>query len=549
MKNIIQLIKIVKPLLPHMILTIILGTLGYLSISAISLFGGMAVLQIGGFETFSSLAILITMIIVAGLLRAIFRLSEQYCTHYIAFRILAIIRDKIFSIARALSPRQLQQFQKGEFMNIVTKDVELLEVFYAHTIAPVCIGILSTIVYVVIFSFLHPLYGVLAFFSYLLIGYAVPKVVYNMGGDAAENYRTQFGALSSFLMDSLKGIKELIIFRHQKETLNVIDQYSGDLNTSTKRLKIHEGILKSLTDTALYFSVFSQIALSVFLYQNGSVNGPIALLAILLLFSSFGPSLALSQLSASLVHTFASAKRVMRVLQVKPEVEVNGTKIINEINTIRFEDVSFGYDESNLLYSNVNAEWRKGEIVAIKGANGTGKSTLIDLLLKNLPVMSGTIKINGECADTFEANTFRKQFSTVDTNTIVFSDTLRRNITMFQDKYDDEAIKIACEKAGFQEFIDSLPNGLDTYMQEYAANISSGQLQRLALARLFLKNSSVFILDEPTSNLDTINERFILQSIKEHAHDKIIIIISHDDNVFAIANKVYKIDNNKIEVA
>ena len=163
--------------------------------------------------------------------------------------------------------------------------------------------------------------------------------------------------------------------------------------------------------------------------------------------------------------------------------------------------------------------------------------------------MSGTIKINGECADTFEANTFRKQFSTVDTNTIVFSDTLRRNITMFQDKYDDEAIKIACEKAGFQEFIDSLPNGIDTYMQEYAANISSGQLQRLALARLFLKNSSVLILDEPTSNLDTINERFILQSIKEHAHDKIIIIISHDDNVFAIANKVYKIDNNKIEVA
>ena len=236
MKNIIQLVKIMKPLLPHMILTIILGTLGYLSISAISVLGGMAVIQIGGFETFSSLTILITMIIGAGLLRAIFRLSEQYCTHYIAFRILAIIRDKIFSIARALSPRQLQQFQKGEFMNIITKDVELLEVFYAHTIAPVCIGILSTIIYVAMFSFLHPLYGILAFLSYLFIGYVVPKVVYSMGGDAAENYRTQFGALSSFLMDSFKGMKELIIFRHQKETLNKIDQYSEELNTSTKRL-------------------------------------------------------------------------------------------------------------------------------------------------------------------------------------------------------------------------------------------------------------------------------------------------------------------------
>ena len=549
MKNIIQLVKIIKPLLPHMILTIILGTLGYLSISAISLVGGMAVIQIAGFKTFSSLTILITIIILAGLLRAIFRLSEQYCTHYIAFRILAIIRDKIFSIARTLSPRQLQEFQKGEFMNIVTKDVELLEVFYAHTIAPVCIGILSTVIYVILFSFLHPFYGVLAFLSYLLIGYVVPKIVYHMGGAAAENYRTQFGELSNFLMDSLKGIKELIIFRHQKETLNKIDHFSEDLNASTKQLKIHEGILKSLTDGALYFSVFFQIVLSIYLYQNDSVSGPIALLAILLLFSSFGPSLALSQLSASLVHTFASAKRVMKVLQVKPEVEVNGTESISEINTIHFEDVSFGYDESNLLYSDVNMEWNKGEIIGIKGSNGTGKSTLIDLLLKNLPTMSGTIKINNECTSLFEANNFRKQFSTVDTNTIVFSDTLRRNITIFQDKYDDETIRIACKKAGLQEFIESLPKGLDTYMQEYAANISSGQLQRLALARMFLKNSSVFILDEPTSNLDTINESLILRSIQNHAHDKIIIIISHDDNVLSIADKVYKINNNKIEIA
>lgn len=549
MKNIFQLVKIVKPLLPHMILTIILGTLGYLAISAISLVGGMAVIQLAGIKTFSSLTMLLIIIILAGLLRAIFRLSEQYCTHYIAFRILAIIRDKIFSIVRSLSPRQLQEFKKGEFMNIVTKDVELLEVFYAHTIAPVCIGILTTIIYVIIFSFLHPFYGVLAFLSYLFIGYVVPKIVYRFGGGAAENYRTQFGALSNFLMDSLKGIKELIIFRHQKETLNKIDHFSEDLNTSTYQLKVHEGILKSLTDGALYFSVFSQIVVSIYLYQTNVVSGPIALLAILLLFSSFGPSLALSQLSASLVHTFASAKRVMKVLQIKPEVEVNGTKSINEVNSIRFDHVSFGYDETNLLYSHVNMEWKKGEIIGIRGANGTGKSTLIDLLLKNLPVNSGAMKINNDNINLFDTNDFRKQFSTVDTSTIVFSDTLRRNITLFQDEYDDEEIRIACKKAGLQEFIDRLPNGLDTYMQEYAANISSGQLQRLALARMFLKNSSVFILDEPTSNLDTINESFILQSVQEHAKDKITIIISHDENVLSIANKVYKINNHRIEMA
>ncbi|WP_019240876.1 MULTISPECIES: amino acid ABC transporter ATP-binding/permease protein [Bacillus] len=549
MKDLKQLVSILKPLVPHMIVTILLGTLGYLAITAISVFGGMAIIQIGGFAEYGSISFLMTIIILSGIFRAIFRLSEQYCTHYIAFRLLAIIRDKIFSITRSLSQGQLKRFQKGEFMNIVTKDVELLEVFYAHTIAPVFIGILTTIVYVSLFTLLHPLFGVVALLAYVMIAWIIPKAAYRFGKDAAESYRNRFGILSNLLMDSMRGIKELIIFGYQKQTVNGMDQHSKQLNSTTKSLKKHEGILKAFTDCALYVTIFIQVILSIYLYRNHSIDGATALLALLLLISSFGPSLALSQLSASLVHTFASAKRVLQLLNIKPEFANEGTENIDDIKSISFHNVSFGYENSDILYQHVNMEWKKGEIVGIKGSNGVGKSTLISLLLQDIQRSTGQILINNQPIESFQSDQIRNQFSTVDAHTIVFSDTFRRNITMFKENYHEDEIMEACKKAGLLEFISSLSNGLDTYMQEYAGNISSGQLQRIALARLFLKNSPVYILDEPTNNLDVMNEKHIIKTIQEHAKDKLVIIISHNDSMLSIADRIYHINQQTIEIA
>lgn len=544
-KNLIQLLKVLKPLLPHMMLTILLGILGYLAVSAISLVGGMALVDAMGLKDYGDGKLLLIMIITAGALRAVFRLCEQYMTHYIAFRLLATIRSHIFTALGKLGNRQLMGFQKGELMNVITKDVELLEVFYAHTVAPVCISLTTGIVYLVIFWALHPLYAVVALFSYVLISYIVPKSVYRSGRDAGESYRIQFGIQSQYILDRLKGLKELHIFGQEKQTINQIDKYSEDLNDSTFSLKKHEGLLKALTDGALYFSVFLQIGMTIYLYGQSKVDADKGLLAMLLLFSSYGPALALSQLSASLVHTFASAKRVLGIINLTPEVIEEGNKELTIIHDIKYDHVQFEYEKNNPLYKNVNLEWRLGEIIGIKGDNGTGKSTLISLLLRDIPVTHGAILVNGIPIQKYSAESYRKQFSMVDAHTVVFSDTLRRNLTVYKE-YTDEEIWDACKKAGLDQFVQNLPDGLDTHLQEFGENLSSGQQQRLALARLFLDDAPVFILDEPTTNLDALNESSILQTIKAHAGGKLVILISHHAEVLAMANRIFEVRDGQI---
>ena len=548
-KELRQLVSLLKPLLPLMLLTIALGTLGYLAITAISFAGGMGVLQIAGIREYGSLKLLIYAILLAGVLRAVFRLSEQYCTHYIAFRLLAIIREKVFKQLRLLTENQLKEIRKGELMNIVTKDVELLEVFYAHTIAPVFIWIATMLVYGAMLYSLHPLYALIGVISYWVIGYLIPVAVYRFGQRSAEVYRTKQGMLSSFLMDSLKGIKEIIIFGKKNHTLHSIDTYSHELNGTTKNLKRHEGLLKALTDTMIYLTVFVQLFTSVYFITEREAHMGAVLLAMLVLFSSFGPSLALSQLSASLVHTSASAKRVLRLLNLKPDILYSGRKKLDQVETIRFEDVKFGYENGRELYRHVNLTFHKGEITAIRGANGTGKSTLISLLLQNLRPLEGNVYINDEPAMCYSHESLRQNIGLVTASTTVFTDTLRNNLTLYQKGYTDEQIKQACFKAGLSEYVESLPKGLDTFMEEYAANMSSGQVQRIALARMFLKDSPIFILDEPTSNLDALNEKAVLATIKRHAADKVVLLISHNEDVWELADQVYKIENKMIQTA
>ena len=549
LRDIRQLVSILKPLRPLMLLTITLGSLGYLAITAISFVGGMGVLQIAGLREYGSLNILVFVILASGVLRAVFRLSEQYCTHYIAFRLLAIIREKVFKRLRLLTENQLKEIRKGELMNIVTKDVELLEVFYAHTIAPVFIWVATMIIYVAVLFSLHPVFALIGAVSYWMIGYLIPLAVYRFGQKTAEAYRTKYGMLSSFLMDSLKGIKEIIIFGKKDHTLNSIDTYSDELNNTTKNLKRHEGLLKALTDTMIYTAVFAQLLTSVYLIMKGEADIGVVLLGLLVLFSSFGPSLALSQLSASLVHTSASAKRVLRLLNQEPDIVYSGSKELEKVETIRFEKVKFGYENGRELYSNVNLAFHKGEIAAIRGENGAGKSTLISLLLQNLTPLEGSILINEEPASSYSHESVRENIGIVTASTIVFTDTLRNNLTLYHNRYTDEQIKQACFKAGLSEYLESLPEGLDTFMEEYAGNMSSGQLQRLALARMFLKDATIFILDEPTSNLDALNEKSVLGTIKRQSADKIVILISHNEDVLELADKVYKIENKAIQIA
>lgn len=545
-KEMKQVLSLVSPLLPQIILTILLGVCGYLSITLISVLGGASVLHLSGVVTYGSLKLLLVSVLLAGILRAVFRLAEQYCTHYIAFRLLAVIRSNLFKKFRSFSAFQLKKIQKGEVMSIVTKDVELLEVFYAHTIAPVCIGIITTILYVLALGYFHPLYALLGFTSYVTIAIIVPVALYHKGNKVAADYRQTFGEMSSYLIDRLKGLKELLIFQREDDTIQHIHQKGKVLNNEMERLKIHEGHIKGWTDFALYGSLFSQVLMSIYLYNLEVVTIEQVLLALLLLISSFGPALALSYLSASLVQTFASMKRVVSLFQLESTSIDTGIHIVNEIEEIQFKNVSFGY-ERNSLFSSIQMKLQKGEIVGLKGPNGAGKSTLISLLLKELQPKKGSITINGSPVTNFTNASIYEQISMMDAQTILFTDTLRNNITLY-GTYSEEEIKDACKKAALTDWINELEKGLDTPLEEDGTNISSGQKQRIALARLFLKNSTVWILDEPTTNIDRSNEKVILSSIKNYGKDKIIFMISHSEELLLLADRVYELDKQLKEV-
>ncbi len=540
-----RLIGLVKPLTGYMILAILMGLVGHLCATFITVFGGYGLLHLLEIEVPFSLMGIFVGVVIFAVLRGILRYAEQACNHFIAFKLLALLRDKVFQALRKLCPAKLEGKDKGNLISVITSDIELLEVFYAHTISPAAIAFLFTILMCWYIGSFHPILGVLALMAYLLVGIVMPLIISKISGDDGMRFRSKSGELSSFVLDSLRGLSETMQYGVAGKRLQDMNTRTDALSMDEARMKKVTGWNMAITNGLILILDFTMLFGSIYLYQAGEIGFDGVLLATVALMSSYGPVVALANLGSTLQNTFAAGNRVLDILEETPMVE----DVIGEKETafgdVTVDNLSFSYDEETIL-SDIALQIPEKSIVGIVGRSGSGKSTLLKLLMRFWKVEQGDVKIAGASVSKINTENLRQMESYVTQETHLFHDSIRNNLRIAKLDATDEEIKNACKKASVHDFIMSLPQGYDTLVGELGDTLSGGERQRLGLARAFLHDAPLMLLDEPTSNLDSLNEAVILKSLREESEGKTVVLVSHRESTMRIADKVYSVEHGRM---
>lgn len=561
-----SLIGLVKPLLHIMLAAIILGTLGYLCAIFLTILAGQVIVH--GLLTgaagmtvpvdnmwlvFTPVKTIITVMIVIAVLRGILHYMEQYCNHFIAFKLLAIIRNKVFAALRKLCPAKLEERDKGNLISIITTDIELLEVFYAHTISPIAIATLTSIIMVIFIGRYHWLAGLLALAAYLIVGVAIPMWNGKRGSQKGMEFRTNFGELNSFVLDSLRGLDETIQYGQGEKRKEQMSERSRNLAGMQEDLSKMEGSQRSFTNMVILLASFGMLALTIWLYAKGEMGFEGILTCTIAMMGSFGPVVALSSLSNNLNQTLASGERVLSLLEETPlveeipgDVETSGAESKEHGFTgAEAENVTFAYGEEVIL-DNYSLKLQPGKITGIHGASGSGKSTLLKLLMRFWDVQDGSVSVDGTDVRKIPTKHLRDMESYVTQETHLFHDSIANNIAIAKPGASREEIMEAAKKASIHDFIMTLPKGYDTEVGELGDTLSGGEKQRIGIARAFLHECPLILLDEPTSNLDSLNEGIILKSLKESAEKKTVVLVSHRVSTMNVADVVYEMENGRI---
>ncbi|HHF7252099.1 TPA: thiol reductant ABC exporter subunit CydC [Haemophilus influenzae] len=541
-----HLLKLVTPLAHIMAFTITMGTLGFLAAIFIMVLGAMGLVNLLNFDTHLSFSGILTALIVLAVARGVLRYLEQMSGHYIAFKLLALLRDKVFSSLRRLAFVKLQDKQAGQLVSLVTNDIELLEVFYAHTIAPIMIAFFTSAILLLVFAQLSSWFVLVALAAYLTVGVILPIITTKLAREDGRRYRELVGEMNDFFLDSVRGMKEIQLFGYAKQRLDEIQQRSQKIDTAFERIKDQEAKVRVYTEVAV--SVFNIIMLftGLILFSLDKIDFAAFLIGVILLMSSYGPVIALSNLSSNLLQTLASGERVLSLLAEEPELkDVESAVDLKDVSCIEVENVNFAYGEEQIL-SDVSLSVKKGEILGIHGRSGSGKSTLLKLLMRFYDPKSGSIKINGETLPNINTCSLRDNMAYITQQTYIFNETIEENIRLARRDATLEEIMEAAKKASIHDFILSLPQGYQTKMTELGGNLSDGEKQRIGIARAFLHNAPIILLDEPTSNLDSLNEAMILKSLLNVKAEKLIILVSHRQSTMAICDQVIGIENGRM---
>ena len=545
-----SLIGLVKPLLHIMLAAIILGTAGYLCAIFLTILAGQVIVHglIAGGA--GSVKTIITLMLIIAVLRGILHYAEQYCNHFIAFKLLAIIRHKVFAALRKLCPAKLEGRDKGNLISIITTDIELLEVFYAHTISPIAIATLTSLVMVVFIGRYHWLAGILALIAYLIVGVVIPMWNGKCGSQMGMEFRTNFGELNSFVLDSLRGLDETIQYDQGEKRKEQMSERSRSLAGIQEKLSKMEGAQRSFTNLVILLASFGMLALTVWLYGKGEIGFEGILTCTIAMMGSFGPVVALSSLSNNLNQTLASGERVLSLLEETPMVEEipedMHIKIVSE-NFLGAEakNVTFAYENETIL-DDYSLKLESGKITGIHGASGSGKSTLLKLLMRFWDVNQGSVSVDGEDVRKIPTRHLRDMESYVTQETHLFHDSIANNIAVGSPAASREAIIEAAKKASIHDFIMKLPKGYDTEVGELGDTLSGGEKQRIGIARAFLHDSPLILMDEPTSNLDSLNEGIILKSLREASEKKTVMLVSHRKSTMNIVDTVFEMKDGRI---
>lgn len=539
-----RLIGLVKPLAGFMVGAVTMGLAGHLCASFITILAGYALLSYMGYNSLN-VAVIFTCMVLFALIRAGLRYAEQGCNHFIAFKLLALIRDKVFGALRKLCPAKLEGKDRGNLISIITSDIELLEVFYAHTISPICIAFLFTIIMCLFIGSFNPMFGVIALCAYLVVGIVIPLVMSRLSGDDGMKFRTMSGELSSFVLESLRGLDEIIQYGQGSNRVRQMNERSDALAADEKRMKNNSGRNTAVTNTVILIFDMIMLFTAAHYYRQGVVGFDGVIIPVLALMSSFGPCVALAALGSTLQNTFAAGNRVLDILEESPLVEdVKGESDI-EFAGAKAENVTFAYDGEDIL-KDFSVELPKERVIGIVGKSGSGKSTFLKLLMRFWRTDAGSIEISGRDIEHINTDNLRNMECYVTQDTHLFHDTIRNNILLAKLDASQDELENACKKASIHDFIMSLPDGYDTQVGELGDTLSGGERQRIGLARAFLHDALFMLLDEPTSNLDSLNEAVILKALNDGRKDKTVVIVSHRESTMRIADKVYSVENGRM---
>lgn len=571
-----SLIGLVKPLIHIMILAVLLGTAGYLCAIFLTILAGQILIQglghVAGTQGAMSQGLfagmtpqnLFVLMIVLAVARGILHYAEQYCNHFIAFKLLAIIRHKVFAALRRLCPAKLEGRDKGNLISIITTDIELLEVFYAHTISPAAIAALTSFMMVFFMGSYHVGAGIFALCAYLIVGIFIPLWNGSRGGNTGMEFRAKFGELNSYVLDSLRGLDETIQYGQGKNRERQMEEKSAELIKKQKKLSRMEGGQRSVTNLVILLASFGMLFFMLYLYGKQTVDLDGVVICTIAMMGSFGPVIALSNLSNNLNQTLASGERVLSVLEEKPQVEeiYEGEKDLHELgkeqeNTFHkgsaqmlfagaeASHVTFSYEEEEIL-RNYSVKIPAGKIVGIHGASGSGKSTLLKLMMRFWDADSGEVSVNGANVRRIPTRSLRDTESYVTQETHLFHDSIANNIAVGKPGASRQEIMEAAKKASVHDFIMSLPKGYDTEVGELGDTLSGGEKQRIGIARAFLHDAPFILMDEPTSNLDSLNEGIILKSLREEADKKTVVLVSHRKSTMNVADVMYEMENGRM---
>ena len=529
-----------------MLLAVLNGSLGFLCAMGVPFFGAVGIAKALGESIPLTYGAIAALCVGCGVLRGGLRYLEQYGNHYIAFRLLAVLRDKIFTKLRALCPAKLESRQKGSLLTMITADIETLEVFYAHTVSPVCIAVLVSVAVMAVTGLAASWYlSLIAAAAYLCIGVLLPRFFSRRMAETGMRYRRELGDFGAYFLDSIKGIRELVLYNAGEARAAEVDRRSDAMLDRTKALKRETALSAAVTEAAVSLSVLAVLAVGIFLVRSGSLSVGRMVLGVTAVFGSFGPVIAVSALPANLNQTFASGERILRLLEEQPEVEAveNGTELSYE--DLEVHDLSFAYGGETVL-KGVSMTARKNEIVGIVGESGCGKSTLLKLL-RFWERSGGQIRYNGTDIDEINTESLYRNVTMVSQSTYLFDATIAENLRIAKPDATDEELMAALRMASAEELVQALPEGLSTPAGLLGGRLSMGERQRIGLARAFLSGCPLILLDEPTSNVDSINEGVILRALLKHKQDRTIILVSHRASTMAVADRVYKMENGQVE--
>ena len=552
-----RLIVLVKPLTGVMITGIILGVAGFLCAIFLTIVGGIGVIKglsvFGGDVMFGSTALdeviswnqIFVLLIGLALARGILHYGEQYCNHYIAFRILAIIRHKVFECLRKLCPAKLEGKDKGDLISIITGDIELLEVFFAHTISPIVIAFLTSLIMGVFIGAQSMVAGVIACMGYTVVGVVLPIWNGKRSASAGMKFRNGVGELNGFVLDSMYGVDEILQYGQGDQQLSKMNEKSQSLAEDQENLSKFEGSQRAVTNIVIQLFSWGMLFTMIYLYMESAATFSEVLISTLAMMSSFGPVVALASLSNSLNQTLACGERVLALLEEAPPVEEVCGKEHTYFKGAKADDITFSY-EDEIILKNVTVDIEKGKVLGIHGASGSGKSTLLKLIMRFWDVKEGQMLISEKDIKEINTDDLRSMSSYVTQDTILFRDTIANNIRIANPDADLAKVEEAAKKASIHDFIIRLPHGYETNVGELGSTLSDGEKQRVGLARAFLHESELLLLDEPTSNLDILNEGIILKSLENEKIGKTIVLVSHRKSTLSLADRIHEMDNGRL---